>query len=213
MPETLKKAMFMIEGSEKAIKVMFNPNEYTLSKRVERSEEKTPGQDDHEKQYLYGCNEKLSLKLFFDTYSTGEFSSKLPEAEKDDVREETSRIYNLLEKAESNHKPPKVIFVWGKFRFEGYIVSVSQRFTMFTFKGVPVRAHMDVEMEGEQVIEKTQSSPDRTKSHIVMENEQLWQLAEAEYDDAGLWREIAEANRIDNPRILKKATNLKIPSL
>jgi len=209
----LKKAMFQIEGESNPIKVMFNPNEYGFSKKIQKSKNKTPGQDNQEKQFLFGYNDILSLKLFFDTYSTGLVNSVLPEAVKKDVRKETDKIYKLVEKKEDTHKPPKVTFVWGKFKFEGYVISVSQKFTMFTFNGVPVRAHMDIEIEGEEIVEKTQSSPDRTKSHIVKENEQLWQLADIEYDDAMLWREIADANGIDNPRIVKKATNLKIPSI
>lgn len=213
MPLLLKKAMFLVDGSTTPIKVMFNPNEYSVSKRIKKSENKVPGTDDTEKQFLFGYNDRLNLKLFFDTYSTGLINSIKPEAIKEDVRNHTGKIYKLMDKDEHTHEPPKVTFAWGKFKFEGYIVSITQRFTMFSFNGIPVRAHLDLEMEGEEIVEKTESSPDRTKSHIVRENELLWQLADAEYSDAALWREIAEANGIDNPRLVRKATNLKIPSI
>jgi Uncharacterized protein containing LysM domain len=210
----LKKAMFVVEGEETSpINVMFNPKEYKVTRSVKKSDKKVPGKDKHAKQFVYGENDSLSLTLFFDTYSTGITNMVLPEAMKKDVRKETGKIVDLTDTKEHLHKPPKVKFVWGEFKFEGYIVSITQNFTMFTYKGVPVRATLDVTMEGEELEEKTKSSPDRTKSHTLIQGERLWQLADREYGDPSLWREIARTNNIDNPRKIKEGVDMKIPSL
>lgn len=209
----MKKAMFKVEGGSTPINVMFNPKEYKISRGMRKSDKRVPGKDKHKKQFIHGENDTLSLSLFFDTYATGITNSVLPEAMKKDVRNETNKIYKLMDTGEHLHKPPKVTFVWGEFKFEGYIVNISQNFTMFTYKGVPVRATMDLTIEGEEVVDKTKSSPDRTKSHTVTQGELLWQLAGEEYNDVSLWREIAAANCIENPRKMKEGSDLKIPSL
>ena len=59
----------------------------------------------------------------------------------------------------------------------------------------------------------TFSSPDRTKERMLTEGDQLWMLAQQEYDDPAQWRAIAAANGILNPRQLAGARALKLPPI
>lgn len=116
------------------------------------------------------------------------------------------------------HAPPICLFIWGTFLFPCIIETVSKRFTMFLPDGTPVRATLTVTLkeykEHEvQVKEISRQSADRTKTWQVKQGDSLWLIAAKEYGDPDLWRPIAEANDIDNPRILRSGVELIIPPL
>ena len=60
---------------------------------------------------------------------------------------------------------------------------------------------------------RTFSSPNRTKERTLTEGDPLWLMAQQEYDDPAMWRTIAEANGILNPRKISGAMRLKVPSI
>lgn len=227
----LEKAKMGVVGKESAgFHVLFNPSEYALERSVNFAAHPVLGLDSPVMQFAHGESETLRMNLFFDTYSTGAeggdktdslkllANSKLPEAAKMDVRKFTDKVYKLMEVDGDKHAPPKVFFKWGSLHFEGYLVSVSQTFTKFTFRGIPVRARLDVTFKRaidpkSQLKGMPRNSPDRTKFRTISEGDTLTALAEAEYNDAEMWREIAAANGIENPRLLRTGTQLKIPAL
>jgi nucleoid-associated protein YgaU len=49
------------------------------------------------------------------------------------------------------------------------------------------------------------------KTHTVKANEGLWQIAEEEYGDGYKWTEIAKANNIASPYVLKEGQELTLP--
>jgi nucleoid-associated protein YgaU len=51
------------------------------------------------------------------------------------------------------------------------------------------------------------------KQWTVTEGETLWFIASKEYGDASHWRTIAEANDLENPRLLESGTTLSLPPL
>lgn len=214
-----KKATFYKVGANgkgkkgKGIKVMFNPNTYSIGKEVKTSTKAEAGGDGANKQFLTSEAEVLSLELFFDTYSTGILEAAKPEMLKKDVNDSMKDITDLLEIDEHEHKPPGVIFVWGTLYFKGKVIRAERKYTMFTLQGKPVRATMTLSLEGSKEGDTIVSSPDRTKRHTLLENERLWQLADQEYDDPNMWRQIANENGINNPRRIKKASHIKIPSI
>ncbi len=225
----LEKAK-MGEVGKDGFHVLFNPSEYALERSVNFASHPVLGLDSPVLQFAHGESETLRMNLFFDTYSTGAegggkadaekllAASVLAEPGKIDVREYTDEVYKLLKVDGDKHAPPKVFFKWGSLNFEGYIVSISQTFTKFTFKGIPVRARLDVTFRRaitakEQLSKEPRNSPDRTKFRTVSEGDTLTALAEAEYSDPELWREIATANGIENPRLLKTGVRLKIPAI
>jgi nucleoid-associated protein YgaU len=91
-----------------------------------------------------------------------------------------------------------------------------QRFTMFLPEGIPVRATLSVTLKEYrevkiQVQEIDPHSADLTKRWVVTRGDSLWSIAAKEYGVSADWRLIAEANNIDNPRILKPGQELVIP--
>ena len=203
-----KALIYIIRGSkEEQVEVMFNPSEYSLDSSNRFSYKKIPGLSLPLAQFISGESATLTMDLFFDTYE-----------KKKDVREYTKKITGLLDVDKDLHLPPLCKFVWGSLTFKGVVERVSSRYTMFLESGVPVRATLNVTFrEVQSVTEQFKRIPrqsaDRTKQRTVRQGEQLWHIAAEEYEDPGLWREIARANGIEDPRRIEPGTVIKIPRL
>ncbi|MBP1932265.1 CIS tube protein [Ammoniphilus resinae] len=205
----LKKAMIMVHRGPitERIDVLFNPNEYMLDSSNQYSWQTIPGLSQPIAQFVSGEATTLTMELFFDSYEKGT-----------DVRKHTSKIVGLLDVDKDLHAPPLCKFVWGSLQFKGIIEKVSQKYTMFLESGIPVRATLTVTFKAVQSIKEQfkripRQSADRTKQRTVKQGDQLWRIAAEEYEDPGLWREIARANAIKNPKQLEPGTVIKIPRL
>lgn len=84
---------------------------------------------------------ELTIELLFDTYTNMKI-----EADKEDVK--TERIDKFVKKLITNsgvdQGPPFVFFSWGSIQFKGVITKMNTTYTLFTSKGVPVRATMNL---------------------------------------------------------------------
>ncbi len=205
----LKKAMIWIERGHESerVDVMFNPSEYSVESSNRFSWKPSPGLSLPIAQFISGETTSLSMELFFDTYEAGT-----------DVRKKTMQIAGLLDVDKDLHAPPLCKFVWGSLQFKGVAEKVTQRYTMFLDSGIPVRAVLNVTFRAvqsvtEQLKKIPRQSADRTKQRAIKQGEQLWQIAAEEYDDPSLWREIARANQIENPKKLEPGSMILIPRL
>jgi nucleoid-associated protein YgaU len=229
--EKLQNAYIQVhrgEGAAESYKVQFNPTELSFEKASQNAEIGIPGLDSPVLQFIRGQNEKLTLELFFDSTEKG------MGADATSVTEETDRFYSLLKIDSSSHAPPLVSFFWNaKFpgndlpknagqqkraSFKGVVESIRQKFTLFSPKGVPLRATLTVVIReyktlDEQYTQLNLTSPDRRHSHIVQSGDTLSSLAARYYRKPGEWRHIAEANGIEDPRRLTPGVFLTIPPI
>jgi nucleoid-associated protein YgaU len=202
------------------ITARFNPERYTVSKGVQFAEIAIPGLDAPVVQFVRGQAEKISIELFFDTTDFG-----MVEGVKD-VRELTGPVYKLLKVTRATHAPPRCMLKWGEadklFSFGTHIQpwcvleSVSEEFNLFSPSGVPLRARLTLSFREawtieQQLRETPRHSSDRTKIRTLAKGQTLSHLAADEYKDPGAWRLIADANAIDNPRLVAPGTRLVIP--
>jgi len=109
-------------------------------------------------------------------------------------------------------------FCWGTFLFEGFIESLTLRYTMFLPSGKPCRATANLsikqyESAKDQLQRNPRNSPDHTKRRTLKMGETLALIAHEEYDDAAEWRRIADANGIVDPREVKPGTVLLLPPI
>jgi Contractile injection system tube protein/LysM domain len=207
---------------ENRIEVQFNPEKYSLTKGVHFAEIDIPGLDSPVLQFVRGQNEKISLELFFDTTDLGMVDNV------EDVRNQTVEIYDLLKIDSETHAPPRCMLSWGDgaqlFSFGSslnprcVVESVSEEFNLFSPSGIPLRAKLTVTFREyktieEQLKEIPKHSSDRTKVRTVQRGETLSYVAWKVYGDSEKWRPIADANNLDNPRLLAPGTKLLIPSL
>ena len=190
-------------------KVIFNPAEYSIQKGNQFSNAPLPGLSNPIASFVNGDADVLTMDLFFDTYTNMGSS---------DVRLETDKIAVLLEIDPQLHAPPPVKFVWGPLRFKAVLERLTQRFTMFREDGVPVRATLNVTFKEYRTIEdqlspKPNESSDWSKRRIIAQHDRLCLIAAIEYEDAAEWRVIADANDIDNPRLLEPGREILLPPL
>ncbi|MGE5372253.1 MAG: CIS tube protein [Solirubrobacterales bacterium] len=207
MPLTKAKIIVSRGGGPETIEVLFNPNEYAIEGGNQYAWQKTPGLSIPLAQFISGEASTLTMDLFFDTYDV-----------RSDVRTHTKKIAGLLDVDSDLHAPPLCKFVWGSFSFQGLVERVTQRYTMFLETGIPVRAVTNVCFRAWQSIADQfknipRQSADRTKEKTLKMGEQLWMIAAHEYEDPGLWKQIARANQIDNPRLIAAGQRLIVPPL
>lgn len=157
----MKKATIKIlEGKLKnnTIKVMFNPSDYSIDKKVTYKGLYTNSSTNNTLQYTSISPRTLKFTLVFDTYmkintdislkSLKDLKQLFQDRAKEDVRVYTSVIEALTKYDDTISKTPKILFKWGTFEFKGVIVSLNQKFTMFLGNGLPVRAKLTIEMLG-----------------------------------------------------------------
>lgn len=202
----LEKAMITPKG-ERSIPVLFNPTQYSLDQANTLAEVGVPGLAAPILQYVRGNGRSLSMDLFFDTYE-----------QRTDVRQHTKRIYGLLDIRGPLHRPPVCTFTWGGFNLDCVLERVGGRFTLFLADGTPVRATLSVSfkefVEVEVLVRATPTeSADHAKTYVVRRGDTLASIAAAEYGDPTLWRPIAQANRLANPRLLPPGTRLSLPAI
>lgn len=219
----LVKAMLINTLTGTGFPVMYNPEELRLEQGNTFAEIPIPGLSASPVQFVRGKARTLAMDLLFDTYETGE-----------DVRVHTARVIALLEPAPQTLAPPVLLFSMGRLQFQCVLVEAGQRFTMFLRDGTPVRSTVSVRLQEFVRIEiATQrgvffGSPvlsgaltgalgaatgaATTTVHVVAQGDTLSGLAAGHLGDPGRWREIARANRLDDPFALTPGQSLVIPT-
>jgi hypothetical protein len=203
----LTKARILVEHTGEQFTVMFNPEEYALSKDNNFASHAVPGLSSPLLQFVAGNLRTLEMELFFDTTD-----------DRRDVREETGRVVGLLDIRSDLHAPPVIRVSWATLQFRCVLARASQRFTRFLEDGRPTRARVsctfnefiDEEREAKEVNRQT---ADFTKAHVVRRGESISDIAFLHYRDPQLWRPIADANALADPRLLVPGESLRVPSL
>ncbi len=223
---SLQKAQLAWEmpdgGPTGKIECQFNPSTLSISKSVNwhalnlgllGGKNTVPDLNAPFLFYGGGNPAEFSLDLIFDTTTLSN----------QDVRGFTNQLLALTLKGAGDPSapedtPPLVKFIWGEFQlFQAVIMRVAISYTLFLASGVPVRARAQVQFrqafdgdtqgEGQNPTSRT----DRRKTRLVQQGERLDYIAYQEYGDAGRWRDIAEANHLDNPLDLHAGQILVIP--
>ncbi len=223
MPTTrgglMAAAIYNKEDVSQIVHCMFNPNEYTLTKQNQWTQARNKGKNVPGLTFEQGGPQTLKLQLFFDTYAG--------EDEGSDVREYTDRLWLLMmvEKDKKNRgsqksSPPRVVFEWGGgLTFTGVITDMTQKFTLFSRDGMPLRATVDLSLR-QWVDEEdfarqnpTSGGGEAHKIRVIRAGERLDWIAFEEYGDANEWRRIARANGLTDPTRLRPGQSLSIPPL
>ncbi len=199
----LTKAVITNTITNEKINVMYNPEEFKLDQGNTFAEVGIPGLNAPPIQYVRGRSRTLTMDLFFDTYETQE-----------DVRTHTNRIVSLLNTLPQTKAPPVLLFTMGRFNFECVLVDAGQRFTMFLRDGTPVRATLSTRFQEYVRIDITVQQGlfvGVPTLHNFIMGQTLSSLAATYLGDPGKWRQIAQANNIDNPLNIQPGTQLTIP--
>ena len=198
--------------------MLFNPSEYSLNKDNNFAQAAIPGLSTPLLQFVNGNLRTLEMELFVDSLEEHKHTSRTVTAARSDVRKLTQKIVDLMAITPQTHAPPVVLFSWGSLTFTGVLGRVNQRFTMFLESGIPIRARLQVTFQEwksalQEAKEVRRQTSDYTRRHRLAQGETLSQVAFLFYGDPGLWRPIAIANQIDDPRRLAPALQLTVPRL
>ena len=216
-----------------SIEALFNPNEFSLNRTVSWETQYAGGAESgfSWQEFKSAAPKTLSINLFFDTYEArGGFSlasaaaqavpggSLFLSPDATSVTEYTDQMAELAELNQELHRPPMCKLTWGEYEvFRGVLNSLNMKFTMFMPDGMPVRATATcsfIEYATEGVTRSRElHSADVHKTHIVRDNETLHTIAAHKYNNPALWRTIARANNIVNPRAVRPGMTLIIPKL
>lgn len=210
--EKLKIQAETAPGSfDEQITALFNPNAIVIEKGVGWIDVAVAQRDVPAAQHTHGHAAILSLDLFFDTYEDAS-----------DVRRHTDRIARLMtvEGHGNMHRPPVCRLQWGRSGvfFQGVLVGLTQRFTMFLEDGAPVRATLGCVFKEwrdaqEEARRQNKQSVDVAKTWTVRRGDTLASIAAREYHDPARWRPIADANALADPLAVRPGQVLLIPTL
>jgi hypothetical protein len=215
---SLEKAIITNTVTGERIPVMFNPEEYTLSKDINYAQTGVPGLSAPLLQFVHGNLQTLEMELFLDTYEGHQEGSRVVNRAGEDVRTLTRQITDLMNIDPTTHAPPVLLFTWGSLSFTCVLARASQRFIMFLPSGTPVRARLQVtfnefrnaDLEAREVKRET---ADFAQVHVVRQSETLSTIAWQAFGNPALWRPIAVHNNIDDPQSLTVGKRLLIPAL
>jgi nucleoid-associated protein YgaU len=208
------------------IPALFNPNRLRYSRSVSWDSDPTAitskEAEYHRLRFKSTGFETLQIQLFFDTYeeerdpllpAVGPTRPRAPS-----VRPHIDLIASLTRFDRELHRPPVCELYWGGFfLFKGVLQTLTQELTLFLEDGTPVRATCDCTFLQHQTREDRLSfelhSADVAKRYTVLPGDTLASIAAEVYQDATLWRPIADENRIQNPRRLVPGQVLTIPKI
>jgi len=190
------------------IPLQFNPAEYKLAKENTFAEIPIPGLASPPLQYVRGGARVLTMDLLVDT------SDELK-----DVRTEyVEKIEKAVRKDAKLHAPPIIKFAWAKQVFKGVMTSLDVTYVLFHSNGTPLRAKLGVKLKEYrpvkiQLKDPPAQSPDVEKRYVVRTGETLTSISKGVFRDPALWRELARANGITDPRVIPPGTVLTVPRL
>jgi nucleoid-associated protein YgaU len=201
----LAKAFIINTTTGERIQVMYNPEQFALDQGNNFAEVAIPGLNAPPVQYVRGKGRTLSMDLFFDTYELGV-----------DVRQFTDQLTGLLQTQPATFAPPVLLFVMGSFSFRCVLVEAAQRFTMFANDGTPVRSSVTARFhEYVDAVVSVESGVFLGPPTLVnvIQGSTVSAIAAQVYGDPARWRDIADANQIEDPFSLPTGSALVIPGM
>jgi Contractile injection system tube protein len=215
---TLEHATLTNLDTGQRSEVLFNPDEYTLSKDNNFAQAAIFGLSSPLLQFVNGNLQTLEMALFFDTMESHKRAGATLNPAMGDVRKLIQPVVDLMAINPATHAPPIVLFAWGSLTFTGVLAKASQHFTMFADSGAPIRARLQVtfnEFRGQlqEAKEVKRQTADYTRSVQVGEQQTLSDIAGVVYGDPTKWRPIAIANGILDARRLTTGAHLTVPRL
>jgi hypothetical protein len=200
-------------GGGNKIDFQFNPREYTIQKTANYQRSQVPASDQAPPFQFTGPGpSSLSLEVFLDE----------SESSSGNVMDDVDKLFGCLtptaDSMSTTPSPPFVLFGWGStMSFPAVVKSVQAKFLRFRPDGTCTRVSATLQLE--QIPSPlpfqnpTSGSTETRRTHVVIAGETLPSIAYREYRNQGLWRAIADANRIDDPMRVGSGTRLLIPSL
>lgn len=220
------------DDPEDSYVVQVNPARYTLRHRLQYAERQ--GQGESGSDAVYSGSEPATLEFEFlfdgtgvvpppselgDVPVVGAIASALAGSDEFEVMEEIRKFNRVVYDYDGDeHRPRKVLLVWGTLELACALTSLSYDFSLFKPDGTPLRAVANCAFrealpDAQRAREENRSSPDLTHLREVREGDTLPLLTYRVYGDAGLYLEVARVNKLVNFRRLAAGRRLTLPPL
>lgn len=209
------------KNADRDVTVQFNPEtlKVSYSNQVASEGSASAGGEQH----VGAGATRLAVQLWFDVTAQEEGSGSGAR----DVREVTERVlYFITPQGDGRNKiPPLLRFTWGTFSFDGIVESMEESLEFFSADGVPLRANVSINMSQPRIqdaVRRGSAPPAGTSAPTAggaapgtrpltptMLGATVQSMAAAR-GDASNWRAIAQANGIENPRMIPTGTLLDL---
>ena len=212
--EPVARELTVGRGAKKgSITFQFNPKEVVVSKSIQIKRNEAVGVSTTGPVEFTGVKPgELKLEMLFDASDTHDNSV-------------VTAVEKLLEcctpvkgRSAGQHPFPVVVaFHWGSITsFPAVVTSVNVTYTVFTSKGLPIRAKANVTLEEipdePQKTNPTSGGLAAHRAHTIVDGDTLASVAYREYNRADMWRPVAAFNGIDDPLSLTCGQTLLLPA-
>lgn len=139
--------------------------------------------------------------------------------EDDTVYDKIKSLEEVLYTYKSDaHRPAFVVVCYTELLFKGQLESMKIDYTLFSTKGIPLRASVELSFKGYMCSEEerkkfSKHSPDMSRLITVKEGETLAYLCHRIYGDSLLVRQVARFNNLNGFRNIPAGTELLFPPL
>ncbi len=156
----------------------------------------------------------LFMKFIIDCTGIIEGTSK-DEKIHDKIKSLETVLYDYKSEA---HRPAFITVCYTEILFKGQLESMSVDYTLFTTKGIPLRATVELSFKGYMCSEEerkkfSKQSPDMSRLITVKEGETLACLCHEIYGDSLLVGQVARFNNLNGFRHIPAGTELLFPPL
>ena len=209
---------------DRKVAVQFNPEslKVTFANQLQTPESPGDQRGTPARQFVGAGTTKLALQIWFDVTALED-----GENTENDVRNLTKKVSYFITPERTDDSPPKFVppavrFLWGTFKFDGLMDSLEESLEYFSPDGRPLRASMSFSLS-QQKIEAVQpgassggqssppgaaggqADPTAAAGTKPLTPAPAGASLQSLVDQAGRgtdWQQIAEANGIENPRLL-----------
>lgn len=196
------------------LELQIDPEQISFGKNVYYREDKQLGSIGGNVSFEKYGPTSLSLKFTIDCSGVVEGTEK-----GDSTYEKVNDITDLLYVYNKDgHSPSYVTVAYGLLLFKGRLEKLNTQYLMFTSKGVPLRATLEISFKGYMCGEEerkkfSKQSPDMSRLITVKEGETLPYLCHKMYGDSLLVRQVARFNNLNGFRTIPAGTELLFPPL
>ncbi|MEO9175325.1 MAG: LysM peptidoglycan-binding domain-containing protein [Gaiellales bacterium] len=208
------KASLNYQGeTDSPLNFLLNPSDYTISSGTSWKQTPAKGKHAPKSEFTGTLPRTMSMTIQFIDQWNGV---------KVDVWSACEHLHLMTlptDDSVTKRKPsaPVLFFNWAPdtLFFPCHLKSVSVHFTAFDENGEPTRATAAIVLE--EVLDEpaaqnpTSGGPGDSRAHVVADGDTLHSIAWHEYDDASLWRGLADLNGIDDPMRLRIGQRLLVP--
>jgi hypothetical protein len=228
----VERIAFLIEATGEWVRCLLNPEDLALTRQagvheLRRNGRPVAGPSRREDPLVRtgGGRTTVDLRLLFDVSISRQ---RVPD---DDVRRLTAPLLALTEPT-GGHAAPVVRLIWGKhWNVPGLVLAMAERYEAFTESGVPRRSFVSLRFArldesdtsatppaprsiamdavGPNPSRNTNANPGRV--YLSASSGRIDQLAASHLGDTNAWRQLADANQLDDPADLSGLKSLRLP--